>query len=129
MDSHTEVLFAPMKAALLREPYGICDLFELIGHWINTPRPDVGAAMAYHARDILTENPNLNYSHVIAEVYRRTFFDPETAQKYGTLDMAQQPTHMHEAFVHHVVESLNMDHLLHERSDGGVTHTPSAASH
>lgn len=85
MDAELELAFAPLKHAIEQQELSDVDLLDFIGGYaLDNPR--ITQALAFHARDYLIEagSSDVTYSAVIAEVYRRTFFDPDTSKLYGT---------------------------------------------
>ena len=91
MKKDIEMIFEPLKQTLLRHPLTDADLFEVIGGFAGSPNPEIAQAMCFHARDITQEDGDqeLAYNAILAEVYRRTFFDEQAADKYGTGSFAR----------------------------------------
>ncbi len=128
MDQQTETYFAQLKGALEGQEYGLPDLLHVIGEFAGSERPYVGAALANHARDILEELPDdqeLSYNDLIAETYRRTFYDEEGSKKYGTQYMREDD--MLGAFSEHMVRSYEMQRLQQTRS--GILMEDAPGSH
>lgn len=116
MVKNIETIFAPLKATIEAQPLTLADLMELIGSFAQS-HPVVGAAMAFNARDIYvehlegksnTDTVNL-YSQFIAEVYRRTFFNEESARRYGTADMLDSGEETLRGFADFVTASYAME--------------------
>ena len=53
--------------------------------------PQVGTAMTRHLADIQRETPSMPLPLTLATIYQRTFFDPETSERYGTGHIARNP--------------------------------------
>ena len=110
MDTELELIFAPLKATLEARPMGASDLMELIGSFATGDSGTVAQAMAFHARDVMREtNDATAYPALIAEIYRRAFFDREYAEKYETTQMLDQGAEMLRDFVSYLTCSLAMD--------------------
>lgn len=96
MNTHSQY-FEPLKKAFLSQDFYVADVFDMLGGFAGT-WPDVAKAMSYHIRDILIEYANADdgdddtntkpWTETVTEAYRRTFFDPEHAAKYGTARFA-----------------------------------------
>ncbi len=110
MDTEIELIFAPLKATLEARPMGASDLMELIGSFATRDASIVGQALAFHARDVMREtNDTPAYPVLIAEIYRRAFFDREYAEKYETTQMLDQGPDVLREFVNYLTGSLAMD--------------------
>ena len=115
--------FEPAKEAIEKDEFGITDLFDIISP-ACVHMPVVGIAMVRHVHDILSEfyakkdKEEIGGGEVIAEMYWRTFFDPETADKYGTTKFAEDPSTRA-----NIVESIvmkigsHLGHDLHSQPD------------
>lgn len=127
MDQQMQAIFAPLIPVFAARNFQPADLFELIGQFVET-NPGVAQAMAYHARDILMEatSPATSSAHV-TEVYRRTFFDIEYAQKYGTSEMLEKGTETMKSFAEYLVTSFQMDDIQAAANSGMLP--PSSQSH
>jgi hypothetical protein len=70
---------------LRKEQWTDIEIFTLIGNFADA-EPVIARALSFHTRDVLHEagENEIDYTDVACEVYRRTFFDPEQATKYGT---------------------------------------------
>lgn len=91
---NTMAIFAPLKAALEARPTTLADLQELIAGFLQTDQ-QVGYAMLMHSRDIDLElvqakEPPMAYPQLVAEIYRRTFFDLDYAALYHTQAMLKK---------------------------------------
>lgn len=118
-------IFAPLRNAIMAREYQYADLFECIGGFSAAPHQGfIGAALAMHTRDILREDTEvaLDCNAVLAEAYRRTFFDETHALKYGTEMLAQQEPATLRTFANYVADSLQMDDIQHR--SGFPTSTP-----
>ncbi len=83
--------FERLAAAVRQQEHTDVDFFHMIGEMVSV-EPRVGAAFAFHARDILgSSTEDVNYSELVIEVYRRTFFDNEQSKKYNTAYFADDP--------------------------------------
>lgn len=83
--------FQPLKDAFMSRDFYHAEIYDLLGgmaqHYI-----DIAPAMCYHIRDLLTEAANepnadderIQWNVLLAETFRRTFYDAETAALYGT---------------------------------------------
>ncbi len=108
MNQTQQACFDRFRAALEQKPYTLPDLLDIIGGFFETS-PVVGIALIKHASDILADQPLLSdYRGVIAEVYRRGFFDPTAAALYGTENLATTDG-MLVKFTDYLVASLEMD--------------------
>lgn len=106
-----QAIFAPLKTTLESRQFGFSDLLEVIAGFIPGS-PKIAHALALHARDICDEDPEqTNLSVVVAEVYRRTFFDREHAEKYDTADMLDRGEEMMKSFADHLCGCFAMDDL------------------
>lgn len=112
MDKKMQAIFAPLHANLIAQSLTDVDLLDLIAGFTGT-NPTYAHAIASHARDFMNESnaaqSEVSYSAIISEAYRRTFFDRETAETYGTQGMLEQGEEMLQAFVNHLLVSHAMD--------------------
>ena len=123
MDTELELIFAPLKATLEARPMGASDLMELIGSFAARDSSVVAQALAFHARDAMREtNEPYEYSALIAEVYRRAFFDREYAEKYGTTEMLDRGAQVLRDFANHLIVSFAMDE--HQFAVGSMLDAP-----
>jgi hypothetical protein len=127
MDHQMQMIFAPLIPVLAARNFQSADLFELIGQFVETS-PRIAQAMAFHARDILMEaTPPATHSAHVTEVYRRTFFDKEYAQKYGTSDMLEKGIETMRSFVEYLISSFQMDDI--QMAANSEMLPPSSQSH
>lgn len=79
-------LFNELADILRTEEHTDVDLMDVIAGFTKDPQTSfIGHAFLMHSRDILgTSTEDLNYTDIIIECYRRTFFDAEMAERYGT---------------------------------------------
>jgi hypothetical protein len=87
MHKDVQVIFDQLRQTLIKQELTDADLFDCIAGFASSPNPMIAHALASHARDICQdaeEGSYMEYSVLIAEVYRRTFFDLEAAKLYGT---------------------------------------------
>lgn len=112
MDKKMTQIFAPLKDAIESRDMGADDIFEIIGNF-TVVNPGLAGAMALHARDFIREaqNPDMTYSQLTAEVYRRTYFDPEAMKTYGTDELVNSTPELLQKFVEHLIQSFKMDDL------------------
>lgn len=107
-----QAIFAPLHDNLIAQQLTDVDLLDLIAGFTGT-NPTYAHAITSHARDFMTERnaagEEVSYSAIISEAYRRTFFDRDTAETYGTQGMLDQGDEMLEAFVNHLLVSHAMD--------------------
>lgn len=93
MTPQMQAVFEPLSQKLQTRVFTDIDLLELIGEFAGN-NPPVAVALAFHARDILTEHDKADthteYTQVVIETYRRTFFDADAAALYGTQHIPQQ---------------------------------------
>jgi hypothetical protein len=109
MDTEIEAIFAPLKATLEAQPHGASDLVELIGSFAMDSGT-VAQALAFHARDVIRESRDpIAYPALIAEIYRRAFFDRDYAARYGTTEMLDRGPHALQDFVNYLTTSFKMD--------------------
>ena len=112
MDTKMEAIFAPLRASLVSRSLTDIDMLELIGGFISH-NPVFAQALTYHARDIIEEHEALDqtadYGEIIAEMYRRTFFDRPYADMYGTGQMLDMGEEVMKEFVNHLIVSEQMD--------------------
>lgn len=106
-------IFEPVAAAICRQDLSIGDLLNIIGGFAGTS-PRIAQAMAFHARDFMGElddarDDTRTYSNIIAETYRRTFFDEEQATKYGTEALYEQGPETLKSFADHLLSCFAMD--------------------
>lgn len=121
MDHQMQTIFAPLKATLEARTFDFPDLLDIIAGFIHMD-PNIAAGITNHARDILVEDPtSTSLSPVIAEVYRRTFFDRAHAEKYGTQAMLDHGPEMMQDFVNHLCGSFAMDDM---QAASGSFHEP-----
>lgn len=110
MDTEVEMIFAPLKESLEARPMGACDLMELIGAFAASDSGAIAQALAFHARDIMRETRDgAAYSALIAEIYRRAFFDRKYAERYGTTHLLDRGLDALRDFANYLVGSLTMD--------------------
>jgi len=90
MDAELQTIFHPLDDAIRHNPMDYTDLLDLIGQFAEHT-PQVSQALAFHSRDYLVEMAEaegdgvvIDFSRVISEAYRRTFFDPKYTPMYGT---------------------------------------------
>lgn len=107
MPTANQAAFTRLEAEYIRtEEWTDIDIFTLVGNFCDAD-PNIARALAFHSRDVLHEagDVELNYTDVVVEVYRRTFFDPAEAAKYGT-ERFTDNTHGHlDVFVDHMITS------------------------
>lgn len=112
MSDTIEIIFEPLKQALMARSYSAADVFHIIGGFAETS-PPVAQAMAFHCRDIVAaaeaEGTEYTYKEVLVEMYRRTFFALEHAEKYGTANLIEQGEDMLRSFADYLITSLDMD--------------------
>lgn len=115
MKPEMQAAFAPLQQRLQAKEYTDVDLLELIGEFAGHD-PRVAQALAFHARDILVEHDQasqeVQYSCVLVEVYRRTFFDEETAKKYGTEHIPEKGPEELQALSTFLIHSLDADDMV-----------------
>lgn len=101
-------LFKPLEDFIKTEEYTDAELLNLIGSFMHTS-PHIAAAMLFHARDILTENAEveITYTEVVCHIYYRTFFSPEHAGRYGTDSMVHDRKAL-AAFVQYTINPANV---------------------
>jgi hypothetical protein len=110
MDAELELIFAPLKESLEARQMGARDLMELIGGFASNDSSNLAQALAFHARDIMLETNNASpYPALIAEIYRRAFFDREYAARYGTTQLLDLGLHALRDFANYLTGSLSMD--------------------
>lgn len=119
MDQEMNEIFAPLQAAIMAREYSKADVFDLLGSFAEGT-PVVAAAMCFHLRDYFTteETESTPWNAVLCELYRRTFFDIETATLYGTQEMAQQGPALMRQFVEFLSGNLRMDSAIDHASAG-----------
>lgn len=101
----------------------VIDLLDLIGSFAGDDSGPVAKALALHARDALAEtNCTITYPELIAEIYWRSFFDPEHASKYGTSQMVEKGPHMLREFANYLIASFAMD--AHQIASGNLHDSP-----
>ena len=112
MDQEIEQAFAPLKQALTTREFTDADLMDLIGE-MGMLNERYGAAMAFHARDIINEwgDRNVSYGEITAEVYRRTFYDREYAKVHGTEQMLDKGIKTLTQFAQFVAGGLDVDDM------------------
>lgn len=113
----THMIFAPLKAALEAQPSRLADLMQLIAGF-NESDPGMGQAMTLHVRDIDMEQSQIpagsegaieGWPSLIAEVYRRTFFDLDYARLYGTTAMLKAGPDALQRLAQSIIDGLLMD--------------------
>lgn len=118
-----EHIFAPLRSALLAHNYTLPDLLEVIGCFAQSEgQQHIATAISFHASDYIAENKGgeVQYNALLAEAYRRTFFDPEKAAKYNTDHiLLQGETHMQQ-FADYLIGSINIDNA---EAAAGTSHT------
>lgn len=103
-------IFADLETVLRRTEYTDVDLFDLIGSFSDSS-PTIAKAMSFHARDILgSTNEEANYTDIMVEVFRRTFFDDEMAARYGTNMMIGNPVQAR-GLVDYITTRSNLDSM------------------
>ena len=122
MSPELETIFAPLAAAIKAQSPDTCYLLDLLGGYAGE-NPEITRALALHGRDFLQEaaEENQNYEDLIAEMYRRTFFDPAMSAKYGTDEILQTPERK-EQFARAIAGLLNMDTLASTRTGTNAHH-------
>lgn len=126
MDPKMHQIFEPLRQTLEARPYTDIDLFDLIGS-MGAVGSEFSAAMALHSRDILQEaedkDATIDYSCVVAEVYRRTFYDVDHARKYGTSRIVESPDGeaILQSLANNLMQNLAMDQAL---DAAGSLHQP-----
>ena len=112
----TKMIFAPLRAKLAEQHYSLADLMEAAFNWIENDKPAIGLAMFQHMRDIDAEQrtiPNdspdyiTGWGALMGEVYWRTFFDLDHAQKYGTTDLIESGPDTLQRFVDTMLVGLS----------------------
>lgn len=82
--------FQQLAAHFRAKEYTAADVQEFIARMAETS-PQVGTALSRHLADIETETPSMRPALMLATLYHRTFFDPESAERYGTEKIARNP--------------------------------------
>jgi hypothetical protein len=127
MDRKMQVIFNRLKADIASRHFTAGDMQDLISNFMEN-QPAIGMALLQHSRDILFEDVTdaagqetgskeaHNYGDIVCEMYRRTFFEKETAAQYGM----EVLTHTHaKAMVDFIVSAGAMhDEATHEGSEG-----------
>lgn len=132
MDQQVQEAYDPLYEALSGRDYPLAAVFEFIGAAVNI-NSQLGYAMAYHARDITVEiveagDPvkldDLNWGNILAEIHRRTFFDTQEAEKYGTEWFAANgPEHL-KKFSEHIITGLKLEDAAAEHGSGATHEQP-----
>lgn len=111
MDPRMRTIFEPLRHAIEARPYTASDFMKFLGGLVATD-PGIARAACLHASDIF-EVPNYagtrTYACVIAEVYRRVFFDRMYAVKYGTTQVLDAGEEVCRQFVLHLIDGLASD--------------------
>lgn len=85
------------------------DAFTIVGNFIPV-HPQIAHALAMHIADVLNEHKaDVDWTDIIVETYRRTFFDRETASKYGTAYIA-----LDDEKVKHFADFIVNSFVIHE---------------
>lgn len=112
MTPQMQAIFEPLRRNLESRQMTDVDLFQIIGDFAESSG-FIARAFSFHARDILQEKDQqgqeIEYGQVIAEVYRRAFFDEATANLYGTGQMLERGPEFLQQFVEHLVVMHGMD--------------------
>lgn len=109
-----QAIFEPLRASIVAQKFTDIDFLELLGTFA-TGAPVYAASLAFHARDILKEADSAaqetDYAQLVAESFRRAFFDSAHAERYNTGDMlhVEDPETMLSHFAQHIIVSLGMD--------------------
>lgn len=112
MDPKIQAIFEPLRVAIEAQPYTAADLMVLLGNFIEI-HPVVGKAACYHASDIFQEpQAGDTFAWIIAEVYRRTFFDVNYATIYGTTKLLDAGEEAMKGMVEHVLACLVTDEII-----------------
>jgi hypothetical protein len=107
-----EHIFAPLRSALLAHPYTLPDLLEVIGGFAQSEgQQHIATALSFHASDFIAENKgnDVPYNALLAEAYRRTFFDNEKAAEYKTDHILLQGEDAMRQFAEYLIGSIHMD--------------------
>lgn len=101
-----EAIFAPLRTSIEARELTDIDMLDVIIGLTNT-EPLYGIAFATSARDVLLESESsgtdVSYGAVVAEGYRRTFFDIDTARPMGTDGLLQQGPQALKNFADHLI--------------------------
>ncbi len=124
MDKKTELIFSKLEKAMVARKYASKDLFHIIGAFVEDC-PVVSRALAFHSRDILseieTQKIEFDYTEVVVEAYRRTFFDTELAARYGTDEFPKQGIEHLTSFVEFLLSNFKIDDMQLAASTGQFT--------
>lgn len=106
MNATNQAIYARLANVIDKENPGMAGLLATIATQM-AQAPQVASAMLSHLRDIYHDDANTTPVEACREMYRRTFFDPETAALYGTGHIPEQ-TQLLENFVH----GLELDSMI-----------------
>lgn len=107
-----ENIFAPLRSALLAQTYTLPDVLEVIGGFAQAEgQQHIATAISFHASDFIAERTgsDVPYNELLAEAYRRTFFDAEKAAKYNTDHILLQGEEYMRQFADYLIGCIDMD--------------------
>lgn len=111
MDPKMQAIFEPLRKAIEAQPYTASDFMQFLGSLVGADQ-GIARAACLHASDIFEkQDDDQTYATIIAEVYRRVFFDETCASMYGTTQVLDAGEEVAKDFVRHVISNLNMDNL------------------
>lgn len=85
MDANRQEIYEKLEATLTEHTYTAKDLMDFLNGFNSEDGSRLYDALTSHANDYLTETGvEVNYGKVIAETFRRTFFDHEASKRYPT---------------------------------------------
>lgn len=92
MTKENTIAFGVLKKAIMGHEHTMLDIFEFLGVFMEKD-PPVGRVFLLHMRDIihsdamrLNGEDSMSFSALVAETYRRVFFDDYTSNMYGARD-------------------------------------------
>lgn len=110
MSPEMTAIFLPLKNTLEAREFTVVDILAVIEGFLGSQNIPTAAAFTTHTRRAIEELPDTaTVSEVIAESYRRTFFDAEHAKEFGTDYLLNEG--MLPAFVDHLVNCYAMDDM------------------
>lgn len=106
-----QAIFEPLRKALVARPYTASDFMKFLGNLVGAD-PAIARAACLHASDIFEKpDDDRTYADIIAEVYRRVFFDETYASMHGTTQILDAGEDVARNFVQHLISNLDMDDL------------------
>jgi hypothetical protein len=129
MTPEVEAIFQPLHEAFLEQKHEMADILDMLAGFSDDPHTSrIATALSLHARDILREDATFieRPPHLLSEMYRRTFFDVDTARVYGSSSLCEEGG---EKMLKEFVDYLLLGFLADERQQASGFPSMVAAQH